>query len=196
MAKNTQVKVDLKAWNRLLKAVESKDLAARVGILGASVKKKHKPAKPLTRAERKALGLKRGKKRKPRAPIDRAKLPSMISIAATHEFGDVKRKIPKRSFIRAGVRANVKAMRKLCMRLARNIASGKIDMRQAHHLLGNWGAAQIKNYAKLSAHIAPELKPSTIKKRIRPSTRPLVDTGQLINAVNYDVSRDLKKEII
>lgn len=160
---SVDVKLDKKLWADIVKRI-SEPVDLRVGILGTAATAPH-DAKSKAKARRRA---------------------TIVQIAATHEFGDRKRGIPMRSFLRAGIRSKQGELKNFILRLARNIAIGKIDIKQAHELLGIWGATTVKNYVKLGAYLKPALKPATIARK--KSSRPLVDTGQLINAVSYDLN--------
>lgn len=110
---------------------------------------------------------------------------SLVEIAAVHEFGSPAANIPERSFIRGTFeeRDVADALARLTTQLARAIVARKIEVAAALERLGQWGAAQVK--ARIKRHIPPPLKPQTIERK--GSSTPLVDTGQLINAVTYEV---------
>lgn len=109
----------------------------------------------------------------------------LVDLAIIHEFGAGP--IPARPFIRGAfehtpVQVELAAFQ---ARLIRNYISNRVDTKQAAELLGLWAATAVKNFVKLGASPLRPLSPVTIKKK--KSSRPLVDTGQLINAVTYVV---------
>jgi hypothetical protein len=118
---------------------------------------------------------------------------TIVEIAAIHELGDAlwhssggTEGIPERSFIRGTFDdpQNQEDQRQVLERLAREILTDKLEVRAALDQLGAWGAARVR--ARIKSHIPPPLKEETIKRK--GSSTPLVDTGQLINAVTWEVS--------
>jgi hypothetical protein len=110
---------------------------------------------------------------------------SMVELAAIHEFGAPRAGIPERSFIRAAMRANESEYRAVAARLSGAYVTGKISYQRALELLGVWGATAIKKYITAGSNIAPPLQAATVQRK--GSTRPLVDTGQLVNAISHKV---------
>lgn len=108
---------------------------------------------------------------------------TLVEIAAIHEFGTEN--IPERSFIRrtfyeraaSGLRAKVAD-------ITRAIILGAVEVRQGIGLLGAWGAAEVKNTIT-QTDIPPPLAPATVAAK--GSSKPLVDTGQLLNAITWEV---------
>jgi phage gpG-like protein len=108
---------------------------------------------------------------------------SVVEVAAIHEYGAPGANIPERSFIRAPFEGNPSDLKKITKKLARAVLGG-MPMSQAMGLLGEWGVAKIRRYVSVGGNLAP-LKPSTIKRK--KSSKPLIDTGRLMNAVSYEV---------
>jgi hypothetical protein len=109
---------------------------------------------------------------------------TIADIAMFHEFGTAT--VPERSFIRRTFYAHAQAaMRTLCARLSKQVVEGQVDAHRAVGLLGAWGAAQVKNTIT-QTDIPPPLKPATIAAK--GSTKPLVDTGRLLNAISWDLT--------
>lgn len=115
---------------------------------------------------------------------------TIVEIAAVHEYGSEAAGIPERSFIRAtfeGGEAPVQ-QRDLSAKLARQIIAGDLSPEEALQVLGQWGVAQVKK--KITSRIPPPLKEATIKRKTVGGKRgdvPLVDTGQLISSITYEV---------
>jgi hypothetical protein len=106
-------------------------------------------------------------------------------LASIHEFG--LGTVPARPFIRPPFvqhRSEYLAILRDAFRksLRSNDPAG---YRRALALVGQKMAADIKNYVTTGTGVPPPLAASTIKAK--GSSRPLVDTGQLINSVTYEV---------
>lgn len=111
---------------------------------------------------------------------------SMVGLAAVHEFGSPSRGIPERSFLRSAFAGDgKKSLAKTCARLYKQVLSGKMTTKQALEVLGQWAAARVKRGITAGEGIPPPLKPETIKRK--GSSRTLVDTGQLVNSITYEV---------
>lgn len=108
-------------------------------------------------------------------------------VAVIQEFGDGK--IPERSFLRSTFRKNRRDWRRFAFDQIREVLRGNITEEQMLNRLGLKIQADIRG--TIVAGINPPLSPITIelrkKKRGTASTKPLVDTGQLLNSINYEV---------
>lgn len=110
---------------------------------------------------------------------------SMAELAAIHEHGTEDGSIPareplRRTFEEDDGREDTKRMTE---RLARQVVAEKVDVDQALGILGDWGANQVKRRIKMG--LWPPLKPATVAAK--GSSAPLIDTGALVNAVNWVV---------
>lgn len=115
---------------------------------------------------------------------------TLTDLMAIHEFGSEAAGIKERSSIRSTFQRNEvrDGLEKLLARSAREIIADKSTPEKALGVIGSWGAAQIKNTIKHQQTTGPEDQanaPSTIARK--GSSTPLVDTGQLINAVSWEV---------
>lgn len=110
---------------------------------------------------------------------------SLAELAAIHEFGAPKAGIPARSFLRKTFtdEEGREALSRFLTRTGRQLIADKLDVKTALDQLGAWAVAQIKK--RIKEHIPPPNKPATIKAK--GSSTPLVDTGQLINAITWEV---------
>lgn len=110
---------------------------------------------------------------------------TLAELAAIHEFGAPRANIPARSFLRATFTQDPgrEGVSKMLNSLARGIIAERLEVKEALDRLGAWAVAQVKR--RIKAHIPPPLKPATIKAK--GSSTPLVDTGQLINAITWEV---------
>ncbi len=164
----TAVKYVDKGWNalrKMAKNVKQHDSFVKVGLLGEGAKKNDR------RGDEKLTNL---------------------EIGIIHEFGSPAAGIPERSFVRATVNAKRGEYALLLSRLVKEIYSLKIDVRQALGILGARAAADMKNRITQGAGIPPPLRASTIAAK--GSDRPLVDTGQLVNAISWAVTMTGGKE--
>lgn len=109
---------------------------------------------------------------------------NLAELAAVHEFGSPGKGIPQRSFIRAPL-TNSLVITTLIAKLGKGILLGRFTHKQALEILGTKAATHLKNYTKLGGSPHKSLKAATIARK--GSSRPLVDTGPLINSINYVV---------
>lgn len=112
---------------------------------------------------------------------------SLTELAAIHEFGSPAAGIPERSFIRSAFPANDAELERVAGVLAHNVIMGRNSVAKALGLLGIWASARVKSNVMSGAHIKPKNADATIAKK--GSSRPLVDTGRLVNSVNHLVVR-------
>lgn len=105
-----------------------------------------------------------------------------VEIGTKHEFG---MGVPERSFVRATIDANLNAYRRLARTLGTRMVDGGVNRSRALGLLGQKAEADIKN--RIRARIDPPLAPVTIDRK--GSSVPLIDTGQMINAITSEVRR-------
>lgn len=112
----------------------------------------------------------------------------MVELAAVHEFGSSRAGIPERSFIRRTFKEQEHAAATVIARVAKAIVTDKITVEHGLDILGTWGADQVKRTVTQGTGVPPPLAQSTIDRK--GSTRPLVDTGRLINAVTHKVVLD------
>lgn len=110
---------------------------------------------------------------------------TLAELAAIHEFGSPKAGIPERSFIRSTLMRRVRnELVDLCAKLAKQIISQGFDVKRAYGLLGSWASAEVKKTIT-TTDIPPPLNAQTIRQK--GSSRPLVDTGQLLNSITYEI---------
>lgn len=109
-----------------------------------------------------------------------------VEIGAIHEFGSPAERIPERSFLRSTMKLNRAAyMRTLRATVRDRVLQGKATMVQVLNAMGARIANDIKNRITQGAGIPPPLSPQTIARK--GSSRPLVDTGQLVNSITWAV---------
>jgi hypothetical protein len=111
-----------------------------------------------------------------------------VEIGAIHEFGGGN--VPQRSFLRSTVdlkqaeyrRLINNGLRKMVTHRGGSLRDGAMRLLE---LVGMKAAADVKARITEGAGIPPPLAPSTIARK--GSSRPLVDTGQLLNSISWKV---------
>lgn len=108
---------------------------------------------------------------------------TVAHIAAIHEFGAPNANIPERSFMRATMDEKSSEIAALAKKLMRGVVEGKSSETTALGLLGAFIQSLFR--AKINSGLKPPLKPATISRK--GSSKPLIDTGQLINSIDFEV---------
>lgn len=148
-------------WNdlaRFFRRNGGKTPAAKAGIVGAKGAAMHEDAK-----------------HEDGQPMSNADL------ALVHEFGADR--VPERSFIRAAFDANRERYIEQFKTLIGAVYDRKLTLRRALGLLGQQASSDMRN--KIRAGIPPPNAEATIARK--GSSKPLIDSGQLINSVSYEV---------
>ena len=96
-----------------------------------------------------------------------------------------KWKIPPRPFIKGWVVNNQKQIASIIQRLYGEVASGNITADEALNRLGVFAKSGIQSYIRRGDFVPNA--PSTIRKK--GSSQPLIDSGTMRNAVNYEVEK-------
>lgn len=113
---------------------------------------------------------------------------TLLELAVIHELGSEAANIPERSFIRLTIAALEEEIGEVMAKLARAVVEKGMPIDQALNILGAYIATEIKKTISGGGLVTPlweELKPATIARK--GSDRPLVDTGQLLNAITWEV---------
>jgi hypothetical protein len=125
---------------------------------------------------------------------------SLLELAAIHEFGSPAAGIPERSFIRATINGKRDAVNEAIeeivgLEVKKLLEIAPVSEMQAdaaaRRALGKLGTklvSMIRATIRNRQTVGPEdqtLKPETIRRK--GSSLPLVDTGQLVNGLNYAV---------
>lgn len=152
-----------KGLDKLLKQVaKRKSRRVIVGIYGKKASEKHEYINVQT-----AAGIVKKKVKNP---------PTVGEIAAAHEFG---LGVPKRSFLRDTVKINEHRIRHNLSVTTERVVSGEDTEERALRKFGVWFEGVVKQ--RIADGIPPKLHPITIRRK--GSSKPLIDTGQLRNAV-------------
>lgn len=110
---------------------------------------------------------------------------SNVEIATIHEFGAPEANIPERSFIRSTVDGHIAVYAKLTKLLARKVYTLKLPLPAALGILGVKVSGDMRR--QIRNGISPELSQETIDRK--GSSKPLIDTGQLVQAITSKVTR-------
>lgn len=105
----------------------------------------------------------------------------VIDVATFHEFGT--KDIPERSFIRSNDRKNKDKYKKMIQNGMIKVLKGELEPFQVLGLVGEQVTSDIKG--GITAGLKPDLDPKTIERK--GSSKPLIDTGQLLNSITYKV---------
>ena len=108
---------------------------------------------------------------------------SMHELGMVHEYGSPTRNIPARPFIAPPIKDNVEKYKSMMRDQALKLIFRRTTLHNALSLVGEAGKADIQKYM-LSANFAP-LSAATIERK--GSSKPLIDTGQMRNAITYEV---------
>jgi len=96
--------------------------------------------------------------------------------------------IPERSFLRATMSDKKQHLSSMSAKLIGNVIDGKMSIDRAFKLLGEEAAALVKE--RMGSSKLKPLAASTIRKKTvdgKKGTSPLIDTGQLVNSIGYQV---------
>jgi hypothetical protein len=108
----------------------------------------------------------------------------VATIAAFHEFGTAR--IPERPFFRQALDGNREALKEFIDNQYSKVMQGKQSTNDGLERVGQFLSSKIKGSIR-SGNFEPLAK-STIDSK--GSTKPLIDTGQMINSVTYVVVRE------
>lgn len=116
-----------------------------------------------------------------------------VELAVIHEFGSPSNNIPERSFIRSTFEAN-KAFYQAALRAGINrVMDGQGSFARMLGMLGAKMAADMKK--TIVAGIDPPTSPATTARKLAKSyagaaagdPKPLIDTGQLLSSITWEV---------
>lgn len=116
---------------------------------------------------------------------------SNAALANIHENGSPARNIPPRPFLQVSLEKDKQNLNALLSATSRDFCDGKLSVDQTYTLIGLHAQNTVKTYLKQSSNFTP-LKAATIaarKKRGHQGEKPLIDTAQLLNSIDFDVRR-------
>lgn len=107
----------------------------------------------------------------------------MAQLAAVHEFGSPSRNIPARPFMAQTFDKHVAEVNKRVSEIKDRIISGQVTAKQAWAQLGAWYKGMMQKEIRDGGFEPNKLK--TIERK--GSDRPLIDTGQLRQSIDFEV---------
>ena len=110
---------------------------------------------------------------------------SMAELAAVHQFGSPANNIPARDFLRAPLESAKAEQIRVTTMVAKAIIHTGMPIEKGLDVIGIWGEATIKA-AMRAGDIKPSNAPSTTARK--GSSNPLIDTGELHDAVSHKVT--------
>ena len=111
-------------------------------------------------------------------------------IASIQEFGDINNRIPPRPFMRPTIIENTPEWVSSMIKGVKEIFNNGSDLKEVFNSIGE--DAEFEVQSNIRAINTPPLSPFTLKERISRgnfSDKPLIDTGQMIDSVNYEISK-------
>ena len=109
------------------------------------------------------------------------------AIMAIHEYGDSSNGIPERRPIRLSMEKNATKYAKRFQQAADKVLRDEIDVDTALKSIGEEAAGDVK--ITVMQGLTPPLAASTIRARKNNSSKPLYDTGELVNSITYEVKK-------
>lgn len=112
-------------------------------------------------------------------------------IAYLQENGSPARNIPPRPFLRVSLDAKKADLAGVLRAAAVDFCDGKLSAENAYTKAGLFAQSVVKAYIKNSNNFTP-LKASTLARRKAKGflgEKPLIETGQLLNSIDFDVRR-------
>lgn len=110
---------------------------------------------------------------------------SVADIATVHEYGSSDGRVPERSFIRTTMDENEAALLALTARVKKDVILNGAPVLAALSKIGVIIRGLIQKKIASGDSDWPELAQSTIDAK--GSSKPLIDTGQLRQSINYEV---------
>lgn len=156
------VTANLKVWDAIKQAVEvARSKSAKIGIFSA------RGGDAATKADAGDNG----------APL------TVLEVARIHAFGT--KDIPQRDFINETLRVKRSQIFETQRKAMKGVIMRRFRAETGLEIIGQKVQAEMKNLISEDTHL-PALSAATIAAK--GSSVPLVDTGQLINSITYEVS--------
>jgi hypothetical protein len=111
---------------------------------------------------------------------------TLAELATVLHFGTEDGHIPARPFLQITFDEQREELAKFAARLIAAELLGKISGEKAAEMIGAKMAAEVRKTITVGSKLAPNA-PSTIAKK--GSSRPLIDTGRLLNAITWAVDK-------
>lgn len=119
----------------------------------------------------------------------------LVDVATIHEYGSESRNIPERSFLRATMKQNLNLYRRMTVKLWNQLLDPKKAMPVTKILAILGEKIKLDVQERIRNGIAPPWSERTLAERYRRSggivaVTPLIDTGQLVGSISYEVRED------
>jgi hypothetical protein len=171
-----------RGWRRIMREMKLQarhDLVVDIGIIGSEAVEIH--AGPDNVFGKAYIGFKEKKK------LTNADIGLFHEMGASGvslgRSGAESGAIPERSFLRATVDEKHASITRLFVRVVRGAIDQKINLKRGLGLVGEKAVVWVK--ARIRKGIPPPLMPLTIARK--GSSKPLIDTGQLLGSITYVV---------
>ena len=115
---------------------------------------------------------------------------TVAQVAAINEFGSSDGRIPERSFMRSAVDANQKKIERTVEKLTTKVVDGEMTEKKALGVLG--ALVQSLMRKRITEGVPPPNAPSTLAHK-GSGKGTLVDTSQMINAIDFEVTEGKRK---
>ena len=116
---------------------------------------------------------------------------SNAALARLHENGSPARNIPPRPFLQVSLNEKKGELSDVLRAAAVDFCDGVLSAENAYTKAGLFAQSVVKAYIKNSNNFTP-LKASTLARRKAKGflgEKPLIETGQLLNSIDFDVRR-------
>lgn len=120
----------------------------------------------------------------PDTPHEQAKL-TIAELGAIHEFGAPRANIPERPFLHPAMREGAPQIERLSQVLLFQLQNGQTTKEIALEKLGLLGVRLVQQ--KIDEGPFVKLKDATIARK--GSSKPLIDTGQMVQSVTFAIER-------
>ena len=111
---------------------------------------------------------------------------TVFQIGMIHEFGAPEKNIPRRSFIRVPIENNIKEITKLIENNHKLVSENSMSAKVALDRIG----LKAQNPIKKSFRDIDWKANSRATVKRKGSSRPLIDTGQLVGSISYIVEKE------
>lgn len=108
-----------------------------------------------------------------------------VDLGLIHEFGTSDGHIPARPFLRPTMAREQAKYERLLAEVTKRSLEGLYPLDKGLGLLGQAAVADVRATITQGAGVQPANAPSTIQRK--GSSRPLVDTGRMVNAISYAI---------
>lgn len=109
---------------------------------------------------------------------------TLATVAAAHEYGAPEANVPERPFLRNTLKANLPKYKRLNVANVRKVIRSRMKEGVALGQLGAVAAGDVQRFIRNNPY---DIKQET--KDRKGSSKPLIDTGQLVQSITYEVGK-------